>query len=306
MPEPQPFGPLVVIADPSVALADEAARRAVEIAIDSGVEASLAPPTPDVAIATATALASGSRYVGVAGDDRSFQALVQGVTDAGFTQGEVTVAIIPADPTCDLIRTFGLPNDPARAARHLSGDNMYELDLARVIARGPDGDDVSMVFAQVSEIGAGAELAKSAVGRPPATRARGRFLTFWRTTLRGRTMDVAVTVDRKTWKGSAANIVIGNCIFFHDGLRVSPRSYPGDNMLDVLVMHGTRADAITMLPKMYRGDHLPHPSIEEFRAKIGVSVDGDGLHAPVHADGVLVGTTPVRYVVMPGAVKLKL
>ena len=50
-------------------------------------------------------------------------------------------------------------------------------------------------------------------------------------------------------------------------MKVSPRSYPGDGVLDVLVFKGPKSDSFTLLPKLYRGEHIPHDHIEEFRVK---------------------------------------
>lgn len=300
----EPFGPVLLVAD-AQRVADARASAAVVLSTlaGSGLAASLADDDK-VEVAVAAALGSGIRFLAVIGNDQSFRAMCQAIVDAGFSSGEVTVFLIPATPDCDLIRTFGLPTDPAAAARHLLGDNHYDLDLVRATATGTAGEPVEAVFAQVSEAGFGARLARGAAGRSGGQQRRGRFTAFWKGVLTTRATSVRLQIDRKTWQGKTTGIVVGNTSFFHDGLRVSPRSFPGDGVIDVLAWHGPRSDIVTLLPKMYRGEHLPQRGIEEFRAKIGVSIEGEGL--PVHADGVMLGTTPARYVIMPAAVKLKL
>ena len=78
------------------------------------------------------------------------------------------------------------------------------------------------------------------------------------------------------YEGPAFNVIVGNAQFASGGMRLSPRSFPGDGVADVLVFTGPRSDAYTLLPAMYRhGDHVPHPHIREMRAKIRVSIDAD-------------------------------
>ena len=51
------------------------------------------------------------------------------------------------------------------------------------------------------------------------------------------------------YEGPAFNVIVGNAQFTSGGMRLSPRSYPGDGVLDVLVFKGPRSDAYTLLPK---------------------------------------------------------
>ena len=41
-------------------------------------------------------------------------------------------------------------------------------------------------------------------------------------------------------------VVVGNCQWSRHGLRVSPRSFPGDGFLDLLIMTGPKSQAFTV------------------------------------------------------------
>ena len=100
-------------------------------------------------------------------------------------------------------------------------------------------------------------------------------------------------------------MIVGNGQFAA-GLRMSPRSFPGDGVLDALVFSGPRSDAYTMLPRIYRhGDHIPDPNIQELRAKIRIAVDAERMLS-VAADGVAFGSTPATFQVVPQQILLKL
>ncbi|HXF36539.1 MAG TPA: sphingosine kinase, partial [Actinomycetota bacterium] len=130
------------------------------------------------------------------------------------------------------------------------------------------------------------------------------FVAFWLTLPRFRLARVEVRADRRSYQGPAFLVVVGNCQFYGGGMRVSPRSYPGDGVLDVLVFKGPRSDAFTMIPRIYRGEHVPHPHVAELRAKIGVRVEAD-RPLPVEADGEILGETPAVFQVVPRAIRMK-
>jgi diacylglycerol kinase family enzyme len=87
---------------------------------------------------------------------------------------------------------------------------------------------------------------------------------------------------------------------------MSPRSFPGDGVLDALIFTGPRSDAYRMLPRIFRhGDHLPDPHIKELRAKLTIDVSA-ARPMPVVADGLRLGTTPVTFQVVPQQILLKI
>jgi diacylglycerol kinase family enzyme len=116
---------------------------------------------------------------------------------------------------------------------------------------------------------------------------------------------VRVQVDeKKTYEGKGVTVVVANCQFFGGGMKISPRSYPGDGVLDVLIFHGPKSDSFTTLPKVYKGEHLPHKNIREMKGKV-IRIESERPLA-VEADGEYLGTTPVTFDVVPGAINLKI
>jgi diacylglycerol kinase family enzyme len=130
-------------------------------------------------------------------------------------------------------------------------------------------------------------------------------VAFWTAYVRSRPVQVHVEADRKMWDGRAFNVIVGNGQFTSGGMRMSPRSFPGDGVLDTLIFAGPRSDAYTLLPRIYRhGDHIPDPNIHEQRAKIRVSVDAE-RPLPVVADGRYLGETPAVFQVVPRQILFK-
>jgi diacylglycerol kinase family enzyme len=140
--------------------------------------------------------------------------------------------------------------------------------------------------------------------RLPRSVGRARyFLGFWLTLPGFRRTHATVETDNKRFEGTIHNVVVANCQFYGGGMRISPRSWPGDGFLDVLVMKGPKSDAFTTIPKVYRGEHLPHRNIVEFRTR-SVRVEAE-RPLRIEADGEVLGTTPATFRIVPSAIQVK-
>jgi diacylglycerol kinase (ATP) len=306
-----PFGPLTVIAEPAAGRGRVAQELpALEAALaDHDLEYVMAiahAPGEATALA-AEALAKGVGFLVAAGDDRTVQDVVNGMfVDGKPAVQDAVLGVIPAGTGCDLVKSFGLPEDTERACAHLAGDNVYPFDLMKISFTGPDGDRETRYAANVAEVGFGGAVARRLGRNPLPPMGPRRFLAFWSTYARSKPIRMRVGVDAKSWEGPAFNVVIGNGQFTSGGMRLSPRSFPGDGVLDALIFAGPRTDAYTMLPAIYRhGAHVPDPNIHELRAKIRISVEADRPLAIV-ADGRPLGSTPATFQVVPRQLLFKL
>ncbi len=300
-----PFGVLAVIADPRTAPELPAVARALEA---RGLEHRLlvANGTPSATLAS-RALDEGHRFLVAVGDDVTVQDVVNGM----FREGRViredpVLGVIPAGAGCDLARSFGLPSDAEAAAGHLSGDNTYELDLMKITATLPEGGRNTRYAHNLAQVGMGAQQLRCAAKAPAWLGSSRRFYGFWCGYLKTKPTSITVRHDTRTWQGEAWNVVVANAQFTDGGLRLSPRSFPGDGVLDALVFTGPRSGAYTQLPRLFRhGDHLPDPSIAELKAKLRFEVTSERPF-PVVADGVPLGISPVTFQVVPRQVLFKL
>ena len=303
-----PFGALTVIANPHagegrVARELPALKRVLS---ERGLEYSLqVTDGPGDARRLATdALDAGARFLVAVGGDGTIQEIVNGMfRDGRPIVDDPVLGLVPAHSGCDFVKTFGLPGDVDAACGHLLGDNTYPFDVMKVAYTGPDGETAIRYSMNLAEIGFGAAVAARTARRPGRARS---FVAFWSTFARTRVRDVRIDADRSIYEGPAFNVIVGNAQFTSGGLRLSPRSFPGDGVADVLVFTGPRSDAYTLLPAMYRhGDHIPHPHIREMRAKIRVTI-GAVRPLPIVADGELLGTTPATFQMVPRSILLKL
>jgi len=305
-----PFGPLVVIADPSAgggSVAEELPALERELtARDLEYDLMLARSPQEATDLAAQALGRGTRYLVAAGDDGTVQDVVNGMfADGTPIVEEAVLGVIPAGAGGDLVKSFGLPEETDRACGHLVGDNIYPFDLMKISYVGEGGARETRYAANLAEVGFGGAVARRLHRSGSGADGRRRFLAFWSTYARSKPVRVRVEADKKSWEGAAFNVIVGNGQFASGGMRLSPRSFPGDGVLDALIFMGPRSDAYTLLPRIYRhGDHIPDPNIQELRAKIRISVDADRPLAIV-ADGRPLGNSPATFQVVPRQILFK-
>jgi YegS/Rv2252/BmrU family lipid kinase len=306
-----PFGSLAVIANPRAGQGRVGRElAAVERGLAAqGLDYSLqvtSRPGDGTRLATA-AMDDGFRFLVAVGGDGTVQEVVNGMfRDGRPIVDEPVLGVVPAHSGCDLVKSFGLPGDVEGACAHLRGERTYPFDVVKVVHTVPGGERATRYSVNLAEVGFGAGVIARAQ-RMPAWAGRARaFLAFWATFVSTRSRAVRVEADRHVYEGRAFNVIVGNAQYASGGLRLSPRSWPGDGVLEVLVFMGPRSDAYTLLPQIYRhGDHVPHPRIEELRAKVRVAVDAE-RPLPIVADGELLGTTPATFQIVPRSIRLKL
>ena len=253
------------------------------------------------------ALEAGGRFVVAVGGDGTVHEVVNGMLrpDGHPVVDGAVLGVVAAGSGCDFIRTFGLPGDATRACSHLTGDNTYPLDIGKVVYTTAGGGEGSRFFVNVAEAGLGAAVTARAERLLPRLGQSKYFLGFWLTLPRFKLATVRIQADRKTYEGPAYMVVVGNAQYYGGGMKISPRSYPGDGVLDVLVFKGPKSDSFTMLPKIYRGEHLPHDHVEEFRVKRELVIEAD-RPLPIEADGEILGTTAARFEVLEQPLAMKL
>jgi diacylglycerol kinase (ATP) len=260
---------------------------------------------PDAAArAAGEALERGDRFLVAVGGDELINGVVNGMLDGGrpVVEGAV-LGVVVGSARSDFIRTFGLPADPPRACAHLQGEELFSIDAAVVRYRTGDGSPGERHFVNMAQAGLGGAVAARTARLPARLGRVGRFGGFWLGVATFRPTEILLRGDRRTWEGRAHDVLVANGQYGGDGYRLSPRSWPSDGYLDVLVMTGPKSDSFTVLPKAVLGEHLPHRNIIEYRART-LSIESR-RSLPLQADGRFLGTTPAGFEVLPGAIRLK-
>jgi diacylglycerol kinase (ATP) len=305
-----PFGPLVLIVNPvsgrgrvAAALTKiEQTLRAADLAFSSVVTREAG----DATRAARAALDAGGRFVVAVGGDGTIHEVVNGMlADDGppVREGPV-LGVIAAGSGSDFVRTFELPGDASGACARLGGDATRAVDIGKVTYVDEfSGTERSRYFANIAQVGLGAAVVARAA-RLPRSAGRSRYAAaFWMALPGFAPARVTMRADDRTFTGRVHNVVVANGRYFGGGMHISPRSATDDGVLDVLVMKGPKSDSFRIMPKVYRGTHLPHEDIVELSvSRIRVEAERP---LPIEADGEVLGVPPATFELLPGALTLK-
>ena len=248
------------------------------------------------------ALEDGHRFLVAVGGDGTVNEVVNGMmSDDRPLVTDAVLGVVAAGRACDFVRTFGIPAMPAHAVAHLDGADSFPIDLGKVSFVGEEGPR-TRYFANIAEAGLGATVARTAARLPYWLGPTAYLLAFWAEVLRRRRAHVTVDLVDRTYEGPLDTLIVANGQFSRAGMKLAPRAAPTDGLLDVLIEAASPREAIALVPKAYRGEHLPHPDIR-LAKRVRVSIEGPPL--PLLADGEVLGYTPATFEVLPDAIRLK-
>jgi YegS/Rv2252/BmrU family lipid kinase len=270
--------------------------------------------------AARTAVAGGCTFVVAVGGDGTVHEVVNGLMDDEGPRNPATVlGVVAAGSGCDFVKTFGLPQDPADAARHLLGDTLWgKIDVGRIRCTGTDGGPRTRWFANIAEAGIGAEVVDAASRMPKFLGGSVYRIAAVKTIVRFKAKPAHIALRGRetrglhgedealadlTRDGTFSMLVVANGQFFGGGMRVAPRAVPGDGLFDVQVSHGPKGEAVKAMQKMFKGEHIPSPHIQEYLAA-RVVVEG-AQPILIEADGEVVGTTPATFDIVADAIPMK-
>jgi diacylglycerol kinase (ATP) len=243
----------------------------------------------------------GAELLIVVGGDGTVYEVVNGV--AG--RADVELAVVPRGTGRDFVRTYGIPHRLDAALRTARDGRVQEIDLGLARFRSWHGEAAEAYFANIASAGMSGAIAKRAneMGKPLG----GKVSYFWATLAvfaRWRTSEITVRVDNESRRAHMHDVVAANGRYFGGGMMIVPEAEPDDGVFDVLLIGNlTKRDLLLTLPKTYRGKHLPHPKAELLRGST-VEIDASD-RLPVELDGEQPGTTPVRFELIPRALRLR-
>jgi diacylglycerol kinase (ATP) len=224
---------------------------------------------------------------------------------SGIVGSAAELAVIPRGTGVDFVRTYGIPSRLEDAVGVALSGRTRAVDAGRVGYRAWSGEPAEAWFFNVAGVGMSGAVAKRTNESSKALGGKASYL--WSTLAvfaRWRNTEVRVAVDGETRSGRMHEVVVANGRFLGGGMLMCPEASPDDGLFDVLLIGDiTKADLVRTLPKIYRGTHLPHPKAELLR---GATVAVDAEQAlPVQLDGEQPGTTPVRFELVPKALRLR-
>jgi diacylglycerol kinase (ATP) len=243
----------------------------------------------------------GAELLVAVGGDGTVHEVVNGI--AGRTG--VELAVLPRGTGRDFVRTYGIPRKLDAALRTARDGRVREIDLGLARFRSWHGEDAEAYFANVASAGMSGAIAKRANETTKAVGGKASYA--WATFAvfaRWKASALTVTVGAETRRKQMHDVIVANGRYLAGGMMICPDAEPDDGLFDVLLIGNlTKRDLVLTLPKIYRGSHLPHPKAELLRGPT-VQIDAEEP-LPVELDGEQPGTTPVRFELVPHALRLR-
>jgi diacylglycerol kinase (ATP) len=240
------------------------------------------------------AVAEGRRLVIAAGGDGTVGEVAQ-----ALARTDTVLGVMPLGSVMNVARTLCIPRDLDAAARVIAGGQVLVMDLGRVRDR---------YFVEAAGVG----LAAGLFGYFEQVDARGLRLRtlqgLWRFVRNLGTPRLRIVTDGRTRQVRAPMVTVANSPFVGAAYALAPDACVDDGLLDVVIFRGLGVMRILVhLVAVFGGRRLPPPpGVITVRArKVEVSlVTRRRRPLPIHVDGASTGTTPARFEIVPGALRV--
>ncbi len=242
----------------------------------------------------------GASLLVVVGGDGTVHEVVNGI--AG--REDIELALIPRGTGWDFARTHKIPKRLDGALRIAKDGQARPFDLGRATYLA-DGSEQTAWFANMASVGMSGAVAAKANSTTKALGAKTSYLYALGTVFaRWKNVELRVRVEEEERNGLMEDTIVAVGRYLAGGMMITPDAKPDDELFDVLLIGDlTKTELVRVMPKIYRGTHLPHPKGEVLRGRT-VSIDADDP-LPIQLDGEQPGTTPVRFEIAPAAIRLR-
>jgi YegS/Rv2252/BmrU family lipid kinase len=242
----------------------------------------------------------GASLLVVVGGDGTVHEVVNGIA----RREGVELALIPRGTGWDFARTHDVPKRLDKALRIARDGQARPFDLGRATYR-VVGREETAWFANMASVGMTGAVAAKANATTKSLGAKTSYLLALGVVFaRWKNVRLRVEVGEERREGLMEDTIVAVGRFLAGGMLITPDAEPDDGLFDVLLIGDlTKTELVRVMPKIYRGTHLPHPKGEVLRGST-VSIEADEP-MPIQLDGEQPGTTPVRFELVPDAIRLR-
>jgi diacylglycerol kinase (ATP) len=245
------------------------------------------------------------RFV-VLGGDGSVNEVLNGLLSSGIDG--LTLWPLPSGTGNDSCRGLGVPLDPADAIDTLGGTRTRAVDVMRIDLHDLNGMPRTRYGLILVSFGAPAAISRNAsasrwmkrLGRiayylatPPVVLSYGARATRI-------SIDDAPAAERALFGGMIAGLPYGG-----GGMKLVPPARPDDGQLDLVELGrlGRFQALFQVMPRLYDGGHLAHPSVSLRQGMRSIRLES-AAETLVDVDGETIGRLPATVTVLPGAIRV--
>jgi YegS/Rv2252/BmrU family lipid kinase len=249
---------------------------------------------------------AGASLLVVVGGDGTVNEAVNGLLSAESGPALAPeLAVVMIGTGKDFARSHGIPTRLDGAITVATSGRTAVADAGKVRHQTEGGLERETFFANVGSAGMSGAVARRA---DASSKALGGRVTFFvalvRVFSRWRNAEVSVELAGERRAGKMTNVVVANGAYHAGGMWLAPDARPDDGLFDVVVFGDiSKVDFVRNVAKIYRGTHVEHPKIDVVRTD-RVTVDS-AEPLPLELDGEQPGTTPARFDILPGALRVR-
>ncbi len=240
------------------------------------------------------------RIISIGGDGTPFE-IINGLYACGKPAQEIELGMIPAGTGNSFLRDFDDTSHEKWLAHVLNGKTR-PLDLVE-FTYFKEGKEVKNYYINIMGVGLIADILKLTNERLKFLGSFGYSLAVLIRLFKGMRNRLRVGVDGRSyeWKNSA--LVISNSKYTGGEMKIAPAADTADGQVDMVVFNEVnRREIIDIFLKVFKGTHIEHPKVKVLKGT-EMTIDAEPQQL-LMADGELLGETPMRLRVLPGALKL--
>jgi YegS/Rv2252/BmrU family lipid kinase len=236
--------------------------------------------------------AAGETVVALSGDG-----MIGVVADVLRHVPGAVLGVLPGGRGNDLARVLGIPRDPLAACAVIASGVPRPMDV---------GEIEGQAFVGIASVGFDSEANRIANQAPARLGALVYVYGALRALAAWRPARFEIELDPPGERHSFTAYTVGaaNSKTYGGGMRAAPGAMLDDGLLEVMVLENVSKLRFltTILPRVFKGDHVQLPSVHVFRAaEVAISADRPFT---MYADGDPIGELPLRVRAERGAVSV--
>jgi YegS/Rv2252/BmrU family lipid kinase len=253
------------------------------------------------------ALDEGAERIAVVGGDGTINEVLNGFVDptSGNVRDQAALVVIPVGTGGDFSRSVGLAG--VDFVHALAAASERRIDVGRAEMTSAAGRPLVRHFLNISSFGASG-LIDNMVNS--TTKVLGAKASFMLGTLKGlvtyKNQRVRLRIDDTFDEEVLINVVaVANGRYFGGSMRIAPYAVLDDGLFEVVVVGDySLVDFVRRSSRIYAGTHMDLPDIRRFSGKRVEAAPVHGNRVLIDLDGEQPGILPVRYDIVPAAVRL--
>jgi diacylglycerol kinase (ATP) len=206
----------------------------------------------------------------------------------------ICLGVIPAGTGNDFARATGFNGKSVDEIFSIfSRSKPVKIDLGKAVSA-----DESKWFVQVLSTGFDA-IVNSLANKMTWPRGKSKYTIATILILsRFKSIRYMVEIDGRIFEQNAMLLAVANGESYGGGMRICPGASNSDGIFDVLIVRPvTKIVLLTIFPKVFKGNHIPHPKIDVYKGKY-IKISSTTV---AYADGEFVSQLPLEVTNVPNA-----